>query len=170
MALCQLFGIRGGLGMEICLDRNARYWSTPGGSRHRRPSSDRLTPFHLPISSLLPSHQKIFPHPTKKSPIPPKILSHPTKKTPITAKNLPTLPGRTFSIQPEVGRHASISSVSSHHVLSGFQFTRKLRLPPNSHPFQLTLKLVLLTGKCMAGRVFALQDLERGAFQGKFRG
>ena len=113
-----------GRGMGICLDRNSRYWSTPGGSPHRRPSSDR----HDTLPLLLPKifHQKI-------------------------SQNLANF---HFALQP-----SNFPTLLVHTTFTlGLQFTLKLR-PTNSHPFQLTLKLVPLTGKCMGGGGFLLYKI-----------
>ena len=81
-------------------------------------------------------------------------------------KNLQSffLAKRTFSLfaQQPSRRSRLHFPISSHHILSPTPIYPKIA-PTNSHPFQLTLKLVLLTGKCMGGRVFPLQDLERRA-------
>ena len=110
--------------MGICLDRNARYWSTPGGSRQRRPSSDRpdtLPPLQLPIIF----HQKIPQNFAKK---------------------------KTFSICSAT-KLAVTSRVSSHQILSGSPIYPKIA-PHKFPPFPIDPKIGPSDQRMFGRRVF----------------
>ena len=105
-----------------------------GGSRQRRPSSDRpdtLPPLRLPI------------------------ISKPKKSQHFSERDIFTW------LCNQVSRHTPI--VSSHHILSGFPIYPKIA-PYKFPPFPIDPKIGPSDRQMFGGRVFTLQDLVSAHF------